>query len=229
MKRDDETVFGLERRKVNKFPSKCIKEYDYERKVWDSDKRRDVNVHVYGICFDPSLSYLSNQDPPRLDGCLTIDKLWTGWSEESFGMFSAVDKDKKRIKEIYDNLEKLNCAIWLGGGGVFKNAGLVIGIINRLPAHVSKAWETHDRESLELKQFVKATEIEETLKKANLRYFALAPEWKDKGKKELRFWLNPFDQDINNSGWFTLEELRLWVEGKGPIPKKNNLKKRHGF
>jgi len=41
--------------------------------------------------------------------------------------------------------------------------------------------------------------------------------------RELRFlsfyWLNPMEQKIHNYGWFTVEDLLLWAENKGPIPK----------
>jgi hypothetical protein len=34
------------------------------------------------------------------------------------------------------------------------------------------------------------------------------------------YFLNPMRQQENNFGWFTVEELEQWMEGKGPIPGK---------
>ena len=33
----------------------------------------------------------------------------------------------------------------------------------------------------------------------------------------LRVWLNPEEQDRNNFGWFTAEDLRAWSRGEGPV------------
>ena len=32
------------------------------------------------------------------------------------------------------------------------------------------------------------------------------------------------DQQNNNFGWYTVEQLKEWAEGKGVIPKKNGVK-----
>ena len=58
------------------------------------------------------------------------------------------------------------------------------------------------------------------MEKAGKKYFALSPRWKDDNKKEVIFWLNPYHQDIDNFGWFTVEDLKDWAKGKGKIPMK---------
>ncbi|MFA6407274.1 MAG: hypothetical protein WCV80_01030, partial [Candidatus Paceibacterota bacterium] len=65
---------------------------------------------------------------------------------------------------------------------------------------------------------------EDELKKAGIGYFALSPRWKDETKKEIVFWLNPREQRENNYGWFSAADLKLWIKGKGPIPKKPKKK-----
>jgi hypothetical protein len=72
---------------------------------------------------------------------------------------------------------------------------------------------------------MKDTKIEEKIKKADLRYFALSPRWCNDGEKTrtkypIVFWLNPHDQHIYNSGWFTVEELEQWISKTGPVLKK---------
>lgn len=39
-------------------------------------------------------------------------------------------------------------------------------------------------------------------------------QWMDGG---IKFWLNPTDQDLYHSGWFTIDELLAWVYDTGPI------------
>ena len=62
--------------------------------------------------------------------------------------------------------------------------------------------------------------LEKILEKAKCRYYALSLRWKDDDKKEVIFWLNPMEQDKNNFGWFTVEDLKDWAKGKGKIPMK---------
>jgi hypothetical protein len=39
-------------------------------------------------------------------------------------------------------------------------------------------------------------------------------QWMDGG---IKFWLNPNEQDIYNSGWFTIDELIAWTHDTGPV------------
>jgi hypothetical protein len=34
---------------------------------------------------------------------------------------------------------------------------------------------------------------------------------------EIRFWLNPTDQDIYRTGWFSIDDLIAWTQNLGPI------------
>lgn len=34
---------------------------------------------------------------------------------------------------------------------------------------------------------------------------------------EIRFWLNPNDQDIYRTGWFSIDDLISWTHDQGPI------------
>jgi hypothetical protein len=76
-----------------------------------------------------------------------------------------------------------------------------------------------DRDQLEIKKSAFETGIHKKLKEADKKYFALSPRWKDKDKKEVVFWLNPYDQQNNNFGWYSAKDLEEWIEGKGPVPK----------
>lgn len=66
--------------------------------------------------------------------------------------------------------------------------------------------------------------VKQELKKAGKDWFALSPNTLDEEGMESRstkypliYWLNPYEQKIHNYGWFTVEELELWTEDKGPI------------
>lgn len=34
---------------------------------------------------------------------------------------------------------------------------------------------------------------------------------------EIRFWLNPVDQDLYNTGWFSIDNLIAWTHDIGPV------------
>jgi len=39
-------------------------------------------------------------------------------------------------------------------------------------------------------------------------------QWMD---GEIRFWLNPVEQDIYNAGWFSIDDLIAWAHDHGPV------------
>lgn len=150
--------------------------------------------------------------------------LATAWDEGSFGIHARGD-GADRLVELDKAIRDLDAAIWLGGGGVFQNAGLCIVIVSRLPAEGIAMLRAGDEDRIALRAASDATGIEAELRAAGKRWFALSPKWARDfgGKRETAhpviYWLNPQEQDANNFGWFTVEQLREWAAGRGPIPK----------
>jgi len=144
------------------------------------------------------------------------------WDE---GHFMILSQDKDLIQELYDAFKEGDIAVWIGGSGPFKNGGLTLAIASRLPQDFRDEMSSVDRDQLEIKKSAFETGIHKKLKEADKKYFALSPRWKDKDKKEVVFWLNPYDQQNNNFGWYSANDLEEWIEGKGPIPKN---KKKQG-
>lgn len=139
------------------------------------------------------------------------------WDEQGFAVLCGNEGDIASLKEIYDSFSKKDIAIWRGGGGVFKNAGLVIAIASRLPKEVTDNWYQADADNKKIKEEVLAMGIEAKLRKAGKGYFALSP--RRQGDGSIKFWLNPTEQDKNNHGWYDLKDLEEWAENRGPIPK----------
>lgn len=147
-----------------------------------------------------------------------VGDLLTAWSESGFCVLSSDVKTIAKLKELFEAFQKKDVAIWLGGGGLFQNAGLALAIASRLPHHVTTAWLENDIAQEKLTADVKATGIEDLLEKAGRRYFALSPSRGPDGS--LHFWLNPMEQHKYEAQWCTLEDLKLWAENKGPVLKK---------
>lgn len=147
------------------------------------------------------------------------DKLQTAWDDSNFAAFSADKTDQEHLKKIFEAFGRLDITICLGGGGVFQNPGILIGIRSLLPKSVTDLWMEKDLEHKMIEKKVVDTGIREKLAKAGKKYYALSPRY-DKEKDSLIFWLNPQEQDQNNYGWMTIQDLEDWIAGTGRIPKQ---------
>ena len=139
------------------------------------------------------------------------------WGENAFGFLC---EDKEIVSELKEAFDRKDIAVWTGSSGAFQNGGLIIAIASRLPDDYKSEWNSKDKDSIELDKAAAETGIYEKLEAADKRFFALSPRWKDKENKKVVFWLNPYDQQNNESGWYTVEDLTDWIKGEGPIPKK---------
>ncbi|MHB8483794.1 MAG: hypothetical protein ACYDBV_13870 [Nitrospiria bacterium] len=152
---------------------------------------------------------------------MSDSSLITAWSEDSFGIIVEGKQQIAWLKELYEAFKRLDVAIGLGiNPNPFSRGGLVILIASKFSTEAQKQCFESDRSHFELTRAFKETGIEELLKAAGKKSFSLRPDWIDRSEGTIRFWLNPYDQQKDNWGWFTLEELKLWVENKGPIPKQ---------
>lgn len=140
----------------------------------------------------------------------------TWWSSKNFAI---LHHNKKIIEQLYNAFKNNDVAVWLGGGGVFQNAGLCFGIISKLPEELKISMKEKDLDLMHLNKVANKTKIFEKLENANKKYFALRPKWKDDEKTTIHFWLNPYNQSAYNFGWFTVEELEQWCNDEGPIMK----------
>ena len=152
------------------------------------------------------------------------DGLRTAWSEGDFGLAGS-GADAAKIKELAAEFEKDNIAIWIGGKKLpaFENGGLIICIADRIPAKHLEMLRSSDAAVEELHGASEATGVIKRLDAAKKGYYACSPSWRNSGKKSahpVMYWLNPTQQDENNFGWFTVEELDQWIAGTGPVPMK---------
>jgi len=206
----NDKVWGLKRRVITKAPEGFLLWMEGHADKPQEDRGRPKRVKCAGF----HLSHYGEAWMPKMVS--GKNGLYTTWAQNAFAAYSVEEKGISRLRELYDAFEVHNVAIWLGGGAVFQNPGLVLAIATRLPPKVLADWLKYDEAQYHLKEDAKATGIEEKLKAAGKAYFALSPKRID-GK--LMFWLNPMDQHLYNSGWFTVGELEQWTEGKWTVMK----------
>jgi len=166
-----------------------------------------------------------------------FDKPVTGaWDEKDFAIIAWSDDAKSFLRSLTDAFAAGDVTMWIGGAGSnpFARGGLIIGITSRLPAKGVETLNDMDDDTRRLAEATQKTGIEDLLRDAVAKgkiqskpwlpspWHALAPAWsspKDQTKFEVKFYLNPGDQQLYKHGWFTVEELQAWAEGKGPIVK----------
>ena len=58
-------------------------------------------------------------------------------------------------------------------------------------------------------------EVKTTLQDQGKEWYSLERwQWMDGG---IKFWLNPNDQDLYTTGWFSIDELIAWTHDSGPV------------
>jgi hypothetical protein len=166
------------------------------------------------------------------------DKVYAAWDESSFAVYVATDEGSNHLETIYKAFLAGDGLIMSGGGGdnnPFDKPGLAIGIISVLPENVKQQMYDADEDAYNLDQAAKATGIYDLIDQS--RYFALSPTWCQPEETRVhhrnpdgesareampqtghpvKFWLNPTNQRVNSSGWFTVEELEAWVKDEAP-------------
>ncbi len=174
-----------------------------------------------------------------------------GWWDDAGFAISAHGEAIAHLETLATAIRVPDLAIWLGGAGgnPFARDGLVIAMPSRVKAEDKARMLAADRERNELIRDAQATGIEQKLterhnamKGSGFRspygFFALAPGRRlhdriglpnpIETKHDVMFFLNPMDQRNVNFGWFTVEELEEWLEGKGPALKANWLNENEG-
>jgi hypothetical protein len=212
-------VMGADKRSITKCPENLLKgEGSVEWTDYSVKPKKKEKLKVYYIGYKP---YFYSDDKSKLfkDNLKQIwdgnKQVWGWWGE---GDFMVASTNKEVIDQIYQAFQDKDLIILLGGGHAFKNSGLTFIQKSKISEENIKFLYDQDFDSWELKQAAVKTGIYDRLEKANKKFYALSPRWKDKdNKKDVVFWLNPEEQQKNNSGWYSVEDLDLWAKNEGPI------------
>lgn len=197
---------------------------------WSEEERKNLTISKLALRYNIHLIKPYGDEEPQ--------SLAAAWDDGSFGIHVKGKQEHEWLKEIYQALIDGDMIVYLGQAPLpaFSNSSLNLMIRSRIPQEGLDIMCQAHKEVWELNRDAKATGIYEKLEKAGRRYYALSPrrglletrisgEEKDgsrvkavpPSKHDLMFWLNPTEQNKNHSGWYTVEELEQWAEGKGPI------------
>jgi len=160
----------------------------------------------------------------ELEYVKSTEDIQGAWDENDF-LF--IVKDEKMRNDIYTAFINHDIIIMLGGSqNPFSNAKFSLLIKSRIPEDFREGMKKAHISANKIYETMKNTGIEERLKKAGKKYFALSPKWKDETETDIIYWLNPTGQKENNYGWFTIKDLEDWINNTGKIPIKKEKKGR---
>ena len=171
----------------------------------------------------------------------------TAWDEDDFCIASQNKEFFKYIHYLYHHFQDKNILICFLSSKIpaFENASLSVLIYDKLPKEITDAMYGADKKSDDLMLY----EIEIGVKdlkdktragyKGEKYYMACSPRWIDyedpKNREEIKkklgtkydiqFWINYSDDDDDNYGWYTAEQIIQWLSTPGLKLKSLNKEK----
>lgn len=140
------------------------------------------------------------------------------WSAHSgFAIHVRGEDNVRKLKELHDAFHAQDISLADPQIDGFKRNPLCFVINSRFPEAIKAEVRQRDLDYLELQNAAAKTGVKEMLANAGKRYYALEADWLDKSKQEVVFFLNPFEQQKYDSGWYSVEELEAWAREEGPI------------
>lgn len=237
---DKKKIFGAERYKINSV-------HEYSIHFDTSEKDLEALLIFDPFVFDPNFtpsSYLKSLSIEQLSKEYGIslrsykniqnkkveENIAAAWDSKSFGIHVKGEKEYKALNELYQHFISLDAILFLGKPpiSVFSRSSLNIIIKSRIPKESIDFMHDQDKGIWQFKKYVEKTGIYEKLKKAGKTSHFLSPyrgkvsrDGKDiDSRVDIKFWLDTYGKE--RTGWFTIEELEEWAEGKGPIVKSNS-------
>lgn len=147
-----------------------------------------------------------------------------GWDHSTFAINVCGAENIARLKALHDAFQAKDIAVANPSYFGFSRQGPCFV----QPSLVNEAAKQSIRDSdlayKRLREAVDASGIEETLRTAGKRWYALSPAWDNREMEEdLVFFLNPCEQRKYHHGWFNLEELKAWAADSGPVLQDEKL------
>lgn len=212
----EKKVFGFKRHKITNgssvkwFETTVKKKKFYGISNYSSNWRKEEEVLKY------LKEFISSYDLEK--------ELHSAWDENAFVFWSP---NKQRMKILFDAFQNTNILYGMHkSNNPFAGSGLIFMLGDYVTEEEEKEVIEEQKKYYDLHKRVNKTKILENLRKAGCEFYACSPKEFDSEEamnsklKGVLFWLNPMGQDKNNSGWYTIEELKEWINGKGPIPKE---------
>jgi hypothetical protein len=148
------------------------------------------------------------------------DQMAIAWSQEGCLIHVRGQENVDKLKTLYERVLANDIALADPSGmGFVDRRGLSLVVASLVPQAVRDDVMAKDVDAKRLRQAATDTGIEQTLKDAGKRFYALSPAWANEEKTAVRFFLNPAEQNKYNYGWYDVDQLKQWARDEGPIVK----------
>lgn len=218
----DKVPEGLDDRKVTALPpAGTLVFHKFVKTVKGKREKRALLIFAPYLAYSPdSLKHLLNgselhmlpPDNPKND-------LVCAWSSRDFAIMVRGKENIASLKKLHDAFQRLDIVFGSPSAAFLKRSGLTLAIRSKISEDYAEEVLRQDKAVIRLYKAAEDSGIEQDLKKAGKRWYALKPKWADAEETELTFFLNPAEQGKYNHGWFNLEQLRQWAEDTGPVLK----------
>lgn len=242
----NDNIDGIERFTIKRTTSRwgklpLFRTFEVKTSVWSNGRKKTIKVlALAGI--DPQF------EPGHKPTLMGDDPDFAGeFDQSNFVVYGHSERAKALLLLIEERAAAGDVAVYWSNSSSnpFSRGGLMVAIPSLIEqAYLDDIRATHLAEKALEAAAAKtgiAKRIEEKFREDNhgrygKGYHALSPQWTSffKGRiagrgpeafdaattaHDVIFFLNPMDQHKNNFGWFTVEELEQWLEGRGPVPK----------
>ena len=221
-------IFGERRHLVTNSTSISMKEVttSYIKK---ENKTKKTEGTLWMLTSAPDLDRLVEQyltgSSYLLERVFEENEILACWSDSNFLVFST---EKEKMDQLYVAFKTDRILMWPPAGEFFEGKGLTF--IDKVKLNIEEPDYSNfliesQKDYKDLWSEVDKTHIFKKLEKAGCRFYACSPKRLSSESEsklvDIRFWLNPMEQDKYNYGWYTLEELEAWAKGEGPILKES--------
>lgn len=142
----------------------------------------------------------------------------SSWSSQSgFAVHVRGAENVARLQALYEAFLRKDISLADAAIVGFARKALALVVSSAVPEEMRAQVRANDEAHLRLHQAAQATGVEQALKDKGLGWYALSPAWEDGEGSALLFFLNPRNQKEHTHGWFTVQELRAWAQGQGPV------------
>lgn len=203
----EETVFGIASRTIREIPDQFV----------HGSAGKYMFVGFYDSLFAKWVDTLVKDSVREIK--VRKSSFVAYWCERGFLL---VSDDHDKISAIRDAFMSKDIAIFMGNSKFISNDGLIISIASKLDSNMLVDMEKSDKSRYDLNKKSEATGIHKKLKDAGCHYYALSARWSDDAQTDIKFWMNPQQQQMYNAGWFTVAELEQWINNEGPVIKKKH-------
>lgn len=99
--------------------------------------------------------------------------------------------------------------------------GLMYAVASQLPQELLEETQLELDDEVARAAILENSGVKQRLLAVGKSWFSLDKTcWADETKTGIRVWLNPAEQHTYSCGWYSLEDLELWVNNEGPVVSK---------